>query len=400
LLRVLILIIFSIFYKNINLLFEYLFIEFTIIVFLKIFFKNVIILEFYKNIDYIISFFLIFAFLMHIHRLNIYPESISKAGNEYRFFQTSLDLSENNMFSKETFLLVLSSLDDFLFYFIISLYYKFFNSKEFLTIIFFNLITASFTLKILQKIFKVKFGYKIVFFLSSIILFYSIVGLRDIFGVFLNSILFYLLTQEKKSINIFYYLKIIILSILIFFVRPLNIILIITFIFLLNYFKNIKFLKISHIIYFLIFLLFLFYSTSNLNFKFGSIGFNYQNLNEKMLEESTHGILAKMRINIFLFVIPLIVSMFGMSPIVLIDFKNYLTFDKFLITFSSLHTLYVIIKLIFHLYINNLKSYKLNFIYSYLIISSIIFFLNDELRHKLFYLLILYFTLLFKKNDE
>lgn len=321
---------------------------------------------------------------------------INKSGNELAFFEIITELSKVKV-DIENLIQFYIVYEDVLFILINVLFFKILHLNAFFNLVILNNYLASWAILLIWKSFRIKSFKPAVFSSIGVLLFYASTGLRDLLGLFLFSLSFYL---YNSKLGRYKYFIIAVFVVLQYFIRPLNAALMVTFILAVYLFQNSKISKFTVAIY-LIGSMFLIKFSINSLLKdfFESFNAWKNNYDERIVVNSGNSILAQLRYSPIGFVIPLLITSFGESPLIIFNFSNF-GVEHLLLSITSIYTVMTLFLVFFYLF-NPVRNEYYNIL---LLISSvhsfIIFFLTDETRHRLFFLLLISIILTYNYFDE
>lgn len=345
----------------------------------------------YFAFNLVASIFLILSLSLDIFR-NL-SDGINKSGNEAAFYEIISELSKSKIdysFILQFYLIY----EDILYLTISSFLFKIFHLKALFNIVLLNNYFSIWSILLIAKALNMPSIRLTVFSSLGILLFYSATGLRDLLGLLLYSlgIYFYVLKENTSK-----YILIIIIIIFQYFVRPLNAVLTLSFISSFHFLKMFKINNLAFLIY-LILLIFLakFFITNGATSISSELQYWKNNYDERIIDNSNNSILAQLRSNGIGFLIPLVLTSFGESPLIIINIFSF-KFDVLLISFTSLFTIMVV----FNIFYKLTKGGSFNDKNVLFLLSSfhsfLIFFLTDETRHRLFFIIIISF-IVFNNN--
>jgi hypothetical protein len=348
----------------------------------------------YFVLNVVLIIFIISSFSLDLYR--DFNGGVNKSGNEMAFYDIIIHYSNEN-FALNNIIEFYIIYEDILFISLNVFLFKLLHLKDFVNIIILNNYLASWSILLIWKTFKI--SYIKPAFISSIgiLLFYASSGLRDILGLLLFSISFYFF---KNRSGFFKYLIILFIILLQYFIRPFNAILSISFFSTMFFFENYQIKNRNLIFYFLLIIIFAKLLMNLQYFSFAEEFYTWnQSHNESVLFKSNNSFLANLRLNTFGFIVPLLFTSFGENILIFLKVSNF-NLEHLILSVTSVYTLFILILLIKYLFKSGVSNSRNALFIICSFHSILIFFLTDETRHRLFFLILLSFILLINHFNE
>ncbi len=349
--------------------------------------------------EYLLLNLLLLIFIISSVSLDLYRDfsgGINKSGNELAFYDIISQLTKEN-FSFVNIIDFYIVYEDIFFISLNVFLYKFLHLKDFINIIILNNYLATWSILLIWRTFKISSLKSAIVSSIGILLFYASSGLRDILGLLLFSITFYLF---KTKSGLFKYFIILIIIILQYFIRPFNSILSLSFIISIFFFEKYKIKNKNLILYFfsIIVISKILMNLQYLSFAEDLYSWN-QSHNESILFKSDNSILANLRLSPYGFIIPLLITSFGENMLIFLKFSNF-NLEYLILSITSVYTLFILILLFKYFFKKNGSNTKNALFIICSFHSVLIFFLTDETRHRLFFLILISFILLINFFNE